>query len=111
MVDMNDSKVTRLEMLRPNAYRTYFNNVRTICLGMNQLLAQIKRHPSETPMENLQRYYNVKVNRFLPLSEKLKGLVTAGLTVPKDVHKAMFGIERALNINIERLERQLGYRD
>jgi len=105
---MNDVRVTRLDFRNTGIYRTYFNNVRRLCIGMRGLLAQIKRQPPADLREMLHKYYNIRVNRFIPLSVELQSLSESSVTVPRDILRSMYGIDRALNIQIEKLEKQLG---
>jgi hypothetical protein len=100
-------QILRVRFCDQRVRKTYFDNVRNICSGMEGTLARIKSRPIDDPHATLMKFYDIRVNRFIPLSDELQQLDKIGIKMPKDVHERMFRLEADMNSYIQQLERRL----
>jgi len=103
----NNVKILRIRFCDPRVNKTYFDNVRRLCISMEGALARIKCRPIDDPHATLMKFYDIRVNRFIPLSEELQQLDRIGIKMPRDVADRMFHLDADLHSYIEQLEKRL----
>lgn len=101
----NNLKILRIRFCEQRTRKTYFDNVRRLCTSMEGALARIKSQPIADPYATMHKILDIRVNRFIPLTDELQQLDKLGIKMPRNIHSRLYRLENDMKNFIEQLEK------